>query len=149
MATVNTGLLRTTGAHRRHGPGLLRLLPMLCVVTVLSACCRFPVVDPVVTPGPAITVTGRVEAVENNRDHPDGICQIREEYYVLTTATERYVLMGARDPIYAEDVNHADELLRVRSMVGLTVTVKGQLMSVWMPDPGIECRWLRPETITK
>jgi hypothetical protein len=91
-----------------------------------------------------LTVTGTVHVVENTKD-PEGICQISDEYWVLVTPTDRFVLVGARDPIYASEVSIYDARQEFRSRVGKTITVEGQLMSLQMRD--FVCTWLRPSAI--
>jgi hypothetical protein len=127
--------------------GFVRLVLGAWMAAAFSACCRSLEARPFITRGPAITVTGRVEAVENTRDS-EGICQISPEYYVLVTPSERYVLVGARDPIYADKVDFSEAWLQVKQRVGMTVTVEGQVLSPLMSDSDIACTCVRPASIT-
>jgi hypothetical protein len=57
------------------------------------------------------------------------------------------VLVGNRDPIYAEGERYNDDQRQVWQRVGKTVTVRGQLMSLRITDFDIVCTWIRPELI--
>ena len=133
------------GTRRSLASVQLSLLVVLFILAAVASGC-YPIEEQFVTPGPVVRITGMVVSVQNSGD-AEGICHIRDEYWVLVTPASRYVVGSPRDPVYTETQSIGAVRRRLAQMVGRTVTVEGQVMSAQVPDSGIVCTWVRPTDI--